>query len=127
MSVCLSAENLTCELNIFLELPYYSSYNAHILYADSFQQYLASEGDINYHQGQGRISKLHFSKNGCYGGISVSQTHLVQSLVIMVSFHGLYRSLVKCFFLFISILIIFHKNMSEYMYIYIFIYMKKHH
>ena len=25
-------------------------------------------------QGQGRISMLHFSKNGCFGGISVSQT-----------------------------------------------------
>ena len=28
-------------------------------------------------QGQGRISRLHFSKNGHFGGISVSQTHLV--------------------------------------------------
>ena len=30
-----------------------------------------------YDQGQGRVSRLHFSKNGCFGGISVSQTHLV--------------------------------------------------
>ena len=52
VSVCLSvrlsvpSENLTCELNIFLKLPYYSSYNAHIPYAGSFLQYPTSEGHI---------------------------------------------------------------------------------
>ena len=34
--VCLLADNLTCELNIFLQLQYYSSYNAHIWYEGSF-------------------------------------------------------------------------------------------
>ena len=46
LSLCLSAEHLTCELNIFLLLPYYLSYNAHIQYAGSFQQYPTSEGHI---------------------------------------------------------------------------------
>ena len=44
--VCLSAENLTCQLNIFLSLPDYSSYNAHIRYAGSFQQCPTSAGHI---------------------------------------------------------------------------------
>ena len=78
LSVCLSAENLTCELNIFLLLQYCSSYNAQIQYAGSFRQYPTSGG--SNHQGQGRISRLHFSKNGHFGGISVSQTRLVQVL-----------------------------------------------
>ena len=46
VSVCLFAENLTFELNIFLELPYYSSYNAHIGYAGSFRHYQTSDGHV---------------------------------------------------------------------------------
>ena len=45
-SVCLLKTNLTSELNIFLYLPYYSSYNAHIRYAGSFRQYPTGEGHI---------------------------------------------------------------------------------
>ena len=68
VSVCLSAENLTCELNIFL--PYYSSYDAHTQYAGSFRQYPTIESHIvkvkvEY---QGYISQ----KMAVLGGISVS-------------------------------------------------------
>ena len=54
---------------------YYSTYNVHIQYAGSFQQYPTSEGHIikvkvEY---QGYISQ----KMAVLGGISVSQTHLV--------------------------------------------------
>ena len=56
--VCLSAENLTCELNIFLLLPYYSSCYAHVLYAGSFRQYPTSQGHIKVKvKYQGYISR----------------------------------------------------------------------
>ena len=45
LSVCLSV-CLSAELNIFLWLPYYSSYNAGIRYAGSFRWYPTSEGHI---------------------------------------------------------------------------------
>ena len=58
LSICLSAENLTCELNIFLQFPYYSSYKAHIWYAGSFRQYPTSEGYIKVKvEYQGYISQ----------------------------------------------------------------------
>ena len=65
LSFCLSAENL--------KLPYYSSCNARIRYAGSFQQYPSSEGHVRVEY-EGYISK---KRNGRFGGISVSQTHLV--------------------------------------------------
>ena len=42
-------------------------------------------------KGQGQISRLHFfkkkkKKNGCFGGISVSQTHLITSFVFQNGF-----------------------------------------
>ena len=80
LSVCPSAKNSNCEFNIFLKLSYYSSYNAHIRYAGIFLQYPTIEGHIikvkvEY---QGYISQ----RNGRFGGISVSQTHLVCLLFV---------------------------------------------
>ena len=36
------------------------------------------------YQGQGQISRSHFSINGCYGGISVSQTQLIIIIIIII-------------------------------------------
>ena len=33
--------------------------------------------------GQGQISRLHFSKNGCFRGISVSQTYLAEPALVL--------------------------------------------
>ena len=61
LSVCLSAENLICELNIFL-----------------LHQYASAGTKVKVIcQGQGRISTFHFSKHGRFRDISISQTHLV--------------------------------------------------
>ena len=73
-SVCLSAaENLTCELNIFLQLPYYSSYNAHIRYMqvafDNTQlvRVIIIKVQVEY---QGYISQKMFRGNWCFTNTS---------------------------------------------------------
>ena len=91
LSFCLSAGNLTCELNIFLKLPYYSSYNTHIWYADQvtipvFGMQVAFDNThrVRVISLRSRSNmKVTFLKNGRFGGISVSQTHLVCILNIL--------------------------------------------
>ena len=86
-SVCLSAENLTCELSIFLLLPYNSSYNAHIWYEGTSHQNASAGTKVTVIcQGQGRISRLHFSKNGRFGGIRFHK-HMLFVTVILSLFH----------------------------------------
>ena len=75
LSVC---TNLTWKLNIFpLHLNYYSC-KAHIWYKGTFHWYTSLGIKVKVIcKGQGQISGSCFSKDGYFGGISVSQTHLV--------------------------------------------------
>ena len=54
------------------------SYKAHIWYEGTSHRYI-SPGNIC--KGQGQISGSCFSKDGCFGGISISQTHLFFSFL----------------------------------------------
>ena len=52
-------------------------------------------------QGQDQISRSHFRKNGCFGGISVSQTHLVNLskliVIIIVDENSKVAHIMDCF------------------------------
>ena len=80
LSVRLSAENLTCELHIFLYLQYYSSYKAHIQYAGTFRQHLTS---------QCHIIKVKVEYHGCISqkiavsGALVFHKHILFSLLFL--------------------------------------------
>ena len=53
------------------------SYKAHIWYEGTSHRYTSPGTKVKVIcKGQGQISESCFSKDGCFGGISVSQTHL---------------------------------------------------
>ena len=74
LSVC---TNLTWKLNIFPLLLNSFSYKAHIWYEGTSHRYTSGTKVKVICRGQGQISGSCFSKDMCFGGISVSQTHLV--------------------------------------------------
>ena len=75
--LCSSVRPSVClhKLNIFPLLLNSFSYKAHIWYEGTSHRY-TSPGVKVICKGQGQISGSCFSKDGCFRGISVSQTHL---------------------------------------------------
>ena len=74
-SVCL--HKLKWKLYIFPFLLNYFSYKAHIWYEGTSHRYTSPGTKVKIiYKGQGQISGSCFSKDGCFGDISVSQTHL---------------------------------------------------
>ena len=54
------------------------TYKAHIWYEGISHQYASAGTKVKVIcTGQGQIQRLHFSKNGRFGGICVSETHVV--------------------------------------------------
>ena len=89
LSVHLSGcTNLAWKLNIFPLLLNKFSYKAHIWYEGTSHRFTSPGTKFKVIcRDQGQISGSCFSKDGCFRGISVSQTHLVFNKIISESIH----------------------------------------